>query len=1160
MYELDNISLHNWYLVDADDISVQGISGIIGPTGTGKSSLLDAIQTVIGGNNRLAVHLNSAAGDRQDRTVRDYCLGCVSDVDGGRPHRDRCESTVVLSFRERESGRVLSVGMMWTADKDEPSLVEERRFVADGYAFRITDFVDRTSEGEFVVQHDVMVARLRHKLGPKNFDLYPNATRYVAEYLQRMRPRNPPDAKRFLRAFGNAMRAKENDDPTKFVRSMVLEPLPLDIRRVQDSIKVWRELEAEVKRLEDMLVDIRAIRGKYAQGFRRKIEDETDAFLLNHLERLDLEILAAQQDDARAKAQTAKSIAETLINSHDTEIATLSNELVSLKTQLAQSDTAGRLEGFAEVERQIALNRTKTQITLSQTLKVYLDAAHARLIQKNLPNSCQASLGAALELQALVANRQPQDWLADAERVEQLAAATRSLSNATDSLRMQSGGLTKEVFDLEARERALGQQLQSAGESGNLLSSETLAFMAELRRHRIDAVPLPEVVDVSDPEWAFALEALLGANREALIVPVENVEWAFDILFRNRDKFSGCRLVNTRKTASQRPRVVAGSIAEIAVTDDKNARTFIDLNVGRYVRAESMHDLEGHDNAILRNGKTNSGLSLRVFRDRRTILGKAAKTHALAAAREEHAEIKAALKSKRETRALIDAAMVHLENLRKAEPSEIGTLAGDVRKANSELASLTRQRAAVETDDDRHLVEQIADTTRMIGEYAGEKKEAEIEARNAGVAAEVADKHARDARQKAAKLIELEERQAAVQDGTVAMSIIDILGLRDSTIATARQRVQNEPVLTPEYRADRRKYFRDEIARIKEEQRERNSGGADADRLLMRASNALVDFFVNKLGTNPLDEGAGHTDKFMWLVRREEAINKNELRPHQEKLATARIEMEAALKENLLTKLGENFERLDVQLKTLNERLGQYVFVGQRYQFSKSVNLAMKPLYDLVRKVANNPERGFIGLQEDASGSKADEAMAKAMAEVEQLVNEQQDTRLFEDYRNYFEFELNLVSQNERGEQILTPFSKIVGKLSGGQREAPYYVAIAASMVSVYYPKGKPGEEPQGLGLVVFDEAFNRLDVPNTQKLVALFRSLGLQIVVATPEDRRGTLIECVDSVINVNRRAGSSDVFMTTARIGDKARASMAQENPEHRGIEAFRAATAAE
>src|SRR5690606_38524473 len=60
MYKLTRVSLHNWYLVDALDIEIHGSTAIIGQTGAGKSSVLDAIQTALSGNNRNVIELNAA--------------------------------------------------------------------------------------------------------------------------------------------------------------------------------------------------------------------------------------------------------------------------------------------------------------------------------------------------------------------------------------------------------------------------------------------------------------------------------------------------------------------------------------------------------------------------------------------------------------------------------------------------------------------------------------------------------------------------------------------------------------------------------------------------------------------------------------------------------------------------------------------------------------------------------------------------------------------------------------------------------------------------------------------------------------------------------------------------------------------------------------------
>ena len=91
MYKLIRISEQNWYLNDLIDIDVDESTAVIGATGTGKSSLVDAIQTVISGNSRRYLELNAAAGSSKTRSVKSYIQGNVSDVNQGRPRRDHCD-------------------------------------------------------------------------------------------------------------------------------------------------------------------------------------------------------------------------------------------------------------------------------------------------------------------------------------------------------------------------------------------------------------------------------------------------------------------------------------------------------------------------------------------------------------------------------------------------------------------------------------------------------------------------------------------------------------------------------------------------------------------------------------------------------------------------------------------------------------------------------------------------------------------------------------------------------------------------------------------------------------------------------------------------------------------------------------------------------------
>jgi uncharacterized protein YPO0396 len=83
---LTRICLQNWYLIDAKDIEIDGATALVGPTGAGKSSIQDAIQTIITGANQNRLNLNPSASGRSARSVLEYCLGLTKDpAEGGKP-------------------------------------------------------------------------------------------------------------------------------------------------------------------------------------------------------------------------------------------------------------------------------------------------------------------------------------------------------------------------------------------------------------------------------------------------------------------------------------------------------------------------------------------------------------------------------------------------------------------------------------------------------------------------------------------------------------------------------------------------------------------------------------------------------------------------------------------------------------------------------------------------------------------------------------------------------------------------------------------------------------------------------------------------------------------------------------------------------------------
>ncbi len=282
-----------------------------------------------------------------------------------------------------------------------------------------------------------------------------------------------------------------------------------------------------------------------------------------------------------------------------------------------------------------------------------------------------------------------------------------------------------------------------------------------------------------------------------------------------------------------------------------------------------------------------------------------------------------------------------------------------------------------------------------------------------------------------------------------------------------------------------------------------------------------------------------------WARTKELQLQDDELRRFREDFEDARKKMEADLTEGLINRLSDKFQKARAQIDRLNRSLAGRRFTGQTYAFRYHLNAALKSIHALAEAIAQEPQKGLAVLEDPDVDPRA----RAGLKELERRLSDEFLVKDLQDYRRFFDFDLHMT--NDRGQE--TTLSRRAQTGSGGQKQAPYYVAVAAAMASAYYPKST-GVEPDGLGLVVFDEAFNNLDAPNTRALFGFFADLHLQVVVAAPDKVRAMFLETVETVVSVNRRPDTLEPVVTVTHPLSRAREALAEINPLNLGMEAFR------
>jgi hypothetical protein len=141
------------------------------------------------------------------------------------------------------------------------------------------------------------------------------------------------------------------------------------------------------------------------------------------------------------------------------------------------------------------------------------------------------------------------------------------------------------------------------------------------------------------------------------------------------------------------------------------------------------------------------------------------------------------------------------------------------------------------------------------------------------------------------------------------------------------------------------------------------------------------------------------------------------------------------------------------------------------------------------------------------------------------------------DYRRFFSYDVEIQQDGESAGVL----SKRFGPGSGGEHRTPLYVIFGAALAAAY---GNLHGRNAGGGLMLLDEAFDKMDATNVRAVADYLNSLGLQLLMAGPETDQPKLSGFLDVYYDMSRH-GSSTIHLERYRINEDARALLASDNP---------------
>jgi uncharacterized protein YPO0396 len=1145
--ELRRIILVDWYLFRAQQVDMRGMTAIIGPNGAGKSAIIDAVQTVLSGASMASIRFNPSAQSnvRSKRTLRDYCLGVVSlDEKGERsePTRQHAYTYIILGFEDLEDGSAVSLGVAFSASATRSDEACEARFIAKG-ALTSEDVLASVGDDEVeTLQWHAVRTALRAR-GVEVDDAFSSATDFVAESLRALSPAGfPLDPRRFQKAFRNALLLKPVDNPTEFVRNYVLDVQPIQVDRLRRSIEHWRFLTSRIEDLKAQSASLTGILRIVSRAIdNERIIASTD-WQIARLEWEKFRREARRQEDALDHLRSTASRTEVEATAAAARHATLEAEHKTVELSIRTSD-GEQLAQMYESDKNLALGQRANAMAPVKEIEGLI-ASIGTAVERNLLVRRDDVLHALLSAVVVARGRAPLsgwdkplpgDWKEAASHLDaalvavdqqRLEVARKTFSDAHFHARVATKNLQDRIDLIDSNRKRMDQGLSP-------IEGGTRDLMRQLASHSIEATPLCEVVEIRDDKWRMAAEAVLGRSREALLVEPGAAVLALAIFREGGEhSFRDAEVINTTKTDSTRP-AEKGSLAQIITTENRHARAFLNYRIGHLMLVETMDKMVAAENAITPDLMMQGGRTVRLQKPRYLKLGRATQDQMRQQLESERRELLQQLaemardvgRSEEEAR-LFEGMFAQFQTIRGVGLTCLDSGAALIA-FDRKLDEIGKNIEDARRNRDPKLV---AELERLVGEVKTANR-LKTEKQDASTRAQSA-----------------RDRAEGAYDDYMQKN-------RDAACAARRDRARQMLESFPESPAMRD--YRPEVAGMATEAIPGRIAGLAADRearsttrrssLMREMTNAMnkhgQDFHVVPPFTAEEATPAAVQD---WATCEKQRLDAHELVQYADQCRNAATEMTSAFRDDLLHRLDDAFTGIKSTLNELNRHLKDRQFHGRDYYWFKAMEAPTH--VDMIDLVNESRRPDFhLPLFGDRSED-ANSPMMRAVRQIEEILsNPEARTEEIEDPRKYFNFELYI--QDENG-KIRSSLSSRAGTGSGGEGQLPFYIAIGASLAATYQNR-RTGQS--GLSLAIFDEAFNRLDTKAIGACSDFMRDLGLQVVLATPDEKRHVFMEVVDTVVNVNRLG--NQVMIDTELLTSKARDELVAADPYRKGFDVFKA-----
>lgn len=1102
---LSRICLNNWHYISRKTLSFsKEINFFTGHSGSGKSTVIDAMQIVLYANTDGRGFFNKAAADDSDRSLIEYLRGMVNIGENGEfayLRNRNFSTTIVLELKRTDTEECQCVGVVFDVET-AGNTISRRFFWHTGPLW----------ENEYRTEDRPMTIAEAERFMKAHYSKEEYFTTSHNERFRRQLYENylgGLDQEKFPLLFKRAIPFRMNLRLEDFVREYICMEQNIHIGEMQDSVMQYGRMRRKIEETCREIEDLTRLSDRYREIGGKEAEAQKELWFMKRWNLLRLrrqisegltQISAAEEELKRKEAQecSAKTQAEAL--------RAQSDELLKKISSTGYEELKERLRNLNELMEHLEKSEARWQQTTKALLKwTDEDTTSNRTI-----------------------------W--DIEEFEQRTIEKETLNRLKESLSEMHQDAVRQKQTAVSGVRELKRREKQAKEELDLLKAGSKAYpkyieyvrsylqrrLLEETGRSIGVHVLADLLEVRSEEWRGAVEGYLAGSKLSLVVPPAHAKKAMEIYSElDSRQYWGAAVLDTEKIASLKAEAEKGSLSEEVVVQVDYLEGYMRRMLGHVIKCRSVEELKGTQTGITPECLMYRGFRLQYLNPdtytKSAYIGKASVKRRIRLLEEEMHS----LQEEREPQ----------EELIK-ECDRILTLETLNLEADDYLEWLTDSRMLRKRKKEKEVLRD--DLARLKEQDVGawEEERASVEALHSAKEEE----------------IRALGRQLSRGQEEIARLKAEAVRLQGELTEAEREFTEfdkNSDGETWEAEFTRLSAEKETLRydRLCEQCRERSEkAAAEAEELfglLMEERLRYLKAYPNR----SFSPGAKDNKAYDALL---DTLQCGDLTTYREKAAEQAKAAAEHFKDDFMFKIRSAIREAMQRTKELNRVISGLNFGKDKYQFVIGKNkgpdgrfydmfmddtLEVNPA-DLGQSMDN--QMNFFTMEHESQYADLIEELISIFippehATPEEMEEARRNMDRYADYRTYLSFDMQQLIRNEDGVMRLQ-LSKMLKKNSGGEGQNPLYVALLASFAQTYHIGLKPGlRKNPSIRLVVLDEAFSKMDAEKVASCIQLIRDLGFQAIISATNDKIQNYVENVNKTFvfaNPNKKSISIQEF----------------------------------